>query len=76
MLVPDCSSMSRDLGIFVYQSTKPIVTLETGLGWRCEGWERLERCGLVECAVRATVVELRLIRSWLRSATGWVGRGG
>jgi hypothetical protein len=48
-------------GIFVYQSTEPIATSDAKLGRRCRGWERLERRCLVQCSVRAVLVELRRV---------------
>jgi hypothetical protein len=43
MAVPNWSSTSCDLGIFVYQSPEPIVTSDAKLGRRRRGWKRLER---------------------------------
>ncbi|MCA1835363.1 MAG: hypothetical protein LC721_03085 [Actinobacteria bacterium] len=57
--VPNWSSTSCDLGIFVDQSTEPIVTSDVRLGGRRRGWERLERRCLVECSVRSVGVEVR-----------------
>jgi putative transposase len=36
--VPNWSSTSCDLGVFVYQPAEPIATSETKLGWRCRRW--------------------------------------
>jgi hypothetical protein len=41
--VPNWSSTSCDLGIFVYQSPEPIATSDAKLGRRRRGWKRLER---------------------------------
>jgi hypothetical protein len=57
--VPNWSSTSYDLGIFVYQSTEPITTSDARLGWRRGGRERVEQCCLVQCPVRPMVVEVR-----------------
>jgi len=38
MWVPNWSSTSGDLGVFVYRSTEPIAPSEAKLGWRCRRW--------------------------------------
>jgi len=45
--VPNWSSTSCDLGVFVDQSTEPIATSDAKLGRQRRGWKRLERRGLV-----------------------------
>jgi hypothetical protein len=57
--MPNWSSTSCDLGIFVNQSTEPIATSDAKLGGRREGRERVEWCCLVQCPVRPMVVEVR-----------------
>jgi hypothetical protein len=59
--VPNWSSTSCGLGIFVYQSTEPIATSDAKLGRRRGGWERLERRCLVQCSVRSMGVEVRYV---------------
>jgi hypothetical protein len=36
--VPNWSSTSRDLRVFVYQPAEQITTSEVNLGWRCRRW--------------------------------------
>jgi hypothetical protein len=42
--MPNCSSTSCDLGIFVYQSTGADRDVGHEAGKATRGWERLERC--------------------------------
>ena len=37
-MVPNWSSTSCDLGVFVYQPAEQIAPLEVKLGWRCRWW--------------------------------------
>ena len=57
--VPNWSSRSCDLGIFVDQSTEPIAASDVKLGRRRRGWKRLKRRGLVQCPVRPMGIEVR-----------------
>jgi hypothetical protein len=36
--VPNWSSTSCDLGVFVYQPVEQIATSQVNLGWRCRWW--------------------------------------
>jgi hypothetical protein len=57
--VPNWSSTSCDLGIFVDQSAEPIAASDAKLGRRRGGWKWLERRCLVQCSVRPVGVEVR-----------------
>jgi hypothetical protein len=57
--VPNWSSTSCDLGVFVDQSTEPIAASDAKRGRRRRGWKRLERRCLVQCSVRPVGVEVR-----------------
>src|ERR671916_294007 len=50
--VPNWSSASCGLGVFVDQSPEPIATSDAKRGRCRRGWERLERRCLVQCPVR------------------------
>jgi len=59
--VPNWSSTSCDLGIFVYQPTKSVATSEVLVGlWRGRGEGPEWRC-LAQCAVGPTVVEVHQV---------------
>ena len=57
--MPNWSSTSCDLGIFVDQSAGPIVASHVKLGSGCRRWERLQRRCLVQGSVRAVGVDVR-----------------
>jgi hypothetical protein len=51
--------MSCDLGIFVDQSTEPIVTSDANVGLGRGRWQRSEWCCVLQGAVGAVLVEMR-----------------
>jgi len=59
--VPNWSSTSCELGIFVDQSAGSIAASDVKLGRRRRGWERLQRRCLVQGSVRAVGVDVRRV---------------
>jgi hypothetical protein len=57
--VPNWSSRSGDLGVFVDQSAEPIAASDAQRGRRRRRWKRWQRRGVVQRPVRTVGVEVR-----------------
>jgi len=57
--VPNWSSMSCDLGIFVDQSAEPVVTVDAKVGLGRRRWDWPKWCCVLQGAVGAVLVEMR-----------------
>jgi hypothetical protein len=76
--VPDWSSTSGDLGIFVDQSAEPIATSQANVGLGRRPWQWSKWCCVLQGAVGAVLVEMRRVfgqSGGRRGGDGCVRRG-